>query len=210
MAAGESAGKDLACMLARAGDRTGSLIIGVPKGGAFLGAHVALALGVEYECIPVCRVGVPGAASCALAAIDPDNIGKFDPRTQLTQYELLNSRGALAALMRAEVEMCRGDRTPVDLARRDVIVVDLAADTHLVGFAVADYLRRHGAARLSFATPAASRLAIGRLREAYDEVVAARTVSAATATRLYQDVPSDEEIHRCMSQAWDAQMRASD
>ena len=199
------AGERLARTLAQGLDRTGNVVVGIPKGGAVVGAKVALDLGLAYECVPVCRIGMPCFPEFTLGAIDPDGMATFEPQTQLTRYELTKSRGELADHLRDQADRCRGDRTPVDLKGRDLIVVDDAADTHVVAQAAAEYLRRHGAARLVFATPLASDDAMPRLRELYDEVVVDRVVRRSGLRDFYADsVPSDEDVHDCMTRAWDA------
>ena len=199
------AGERLARTLAQGLDRTGNVVVGIPKGGAVVGAKVALDLGLAYECVPVCRIGMPCFPEFTLGAIDPDGMATFEPQTQLTRYELTKSRGELADHLRDQADRCRGDRTPVDLKGRDLIVVDDAADTHIVAQAAAEYLRRHGAARLVFATPLASDDAMPRLRELYDEVVVDRVARRSGLRDFYADsAPSDEDVHDCMTRAWDA------
>ena len=199
------AGERLAREIARAGDRTGTVVVGLPKGGAIVGAKVALELGLAYECVPVCRIGIPCFPELTLGAIDPDGMATFEPETQLTRYELTKEGGALATRLRDQAERCRGDRTPVDLSGRDLIVVDDAADTYVVAQAAAEYLRRHGAARLVFATPVAADTAVSRLHELYDEVVVGKTVRHSALPGFYSEgVPSEEELHDCMTRAWDA------
>jgi putative phosphoribosyl transferase len=200
-----AAGQKLARTLAGAADRTGAVVIGIPKGGAVVGARVALELGVAYECVPVCRIAMPCFPGLTLGAIDPDGVATFDPHTQLTQHELTRSGGELADRLGEHVERCRGDRTPIDLAGRDLIVIDDAAETHLVAQAAAAYLRRHGAARLVFATPAAVDDTVPQLRQHYQEVVAVKTLRRSDIESFYSDgVPSDDEVHECMARAWDA------
>jgi putative phosphoribosyl transferase len=199
------AGEDLARTLAQAADRTGNVVVGIPKGGAIVGAQVALHLGLAYECVPVCRIGMPCFPDFTLGAIDPDGVATFEAKTQLTRYELTKSRGELAALLDAHVERCRGDRSPVELAERDLIVVDDAAETYVVAQAAAEYLRRHGSARLVFATPVASNDVISGLQEFYDEVVVGKAVPRSSLAGFYtQGLPNDDEIHECMVRAWDA------
>ena len=65
-------GEELARELARTGDWTGHVVVGLPKGGAVVGARVALELGVAYECVPVCRIGMPCSPQLTLGAIDPE------------------------------------------------------------------------------------------------------------------------------------------
>jgi predicted phosphoribosyltransferase len=169
-----------------------------------VGARVALDLGIAYECVPVCRIGVPCLPALTLGAIDPDGMATFEPHTELTRYQLTRSRGELAEALRHETERCRGDRTPVDIRGRDLIVVDDAADTHVVAEAAADYLRRHGAAQLIFATPVAADGAMARLRDLYDEVMVDQVVPQSRISGFYAEaVPPDEEIHECMQKAWD-------
>jgi len=199
------AGEKLAHTLAQAAERTGNVVVGIPKGGAVVGARVALQLGLAYECVPVCRIGIPCFPEFTLGAIDPDGTATFEPETQLTRYELTKSRGKLADLLNEDVVRCRGDRTPVNLTGRNLIVVDDAADTYVVAQAAAEYLRRHGSARLVFATPVAADDVLPRLHELYDEVVVGKAVPRSAVARFYvKGVPSDDEIHDCMARAWDA------
>jgi putative phosphoribosyl transferase len=196
---------ELARELARKGDRSGHVVVGLPKGGAVVGARVALDLGLAYECVPVCRIGMPCSPELTLGAIDPDGFVTFDPHTELTRYQVTRSRGELADALRRQADRCRGDREPVDLAGRDIIVVDDAADTYVVAQAAAEYLRGRGAARLLFATPVAADTAVPQLRELYDEVVVGKVVRPSHVPGFYAGSPPDEEeIHECMTKAWDA------
>jgi putative phosphoribosyl transferase len=196
---------ELARELARKGDWSGYVVVGLPKGGAVVGARVALELGIAYECVPVCRIGMPCSPQLTLGAIDPDGFVTLDPHSELTRYQVTRSRGDLADALRQEADRCRGDREPVDVANRDVIVVDDAADTHMVAQAAAEYLRRHGAGRLAFATPVASELAVQRVEELYDNVIIGRVVQPAAIAGFYTEaVPDDDVIHECMTRAWEA------
>ncbi|NTW29174.1 MAG: hypothetical protein HGA39_07415 [Coriobacteriia bacterium] len=199
------AGERLAHTLAQITDRTGTVVVGIPKGGALVGATVALGLGVAYECVPVCRIGVPCFPELTLGAIDPDGFATVDPHTQLTRYELTRSRGELAQHLRSETDRCRGGREFVDLEGRNVIVVDDMAETYLVAQSAAEYMRRHGASRVVFASPVGSDDAMPRLRELYDDVVVGRVVPRTAVLSFYSgELPSEEEIHECMGRAWDA------
>ena len=200
-----TAGERLAHALAAAGDRAGDVVAGIPKGGAVIGAKVALELRLVYECIPVCRVGMPCFPELTLAAIDPAGAVTFDPHTELTRYQLTRSRGELADALREQVSGCRGDRVAVDFDGRTIIVVDDAAETYIVAQAAAEYLRHRGAESLVFATPVAADTAMPYLRQLYDEVVVSNVVPQSRVVGFYAErVPSDAEIHDCMVRAWDA------
>lgn len=186
-------------------DRTGNVVIGIPKGGALVGAQVALELGLAYECVPVCRISVPCFPSLTLGAIDPDGVVLFEPQSQLTRYEITKSRGELAEHIRREAQRCRGDRTPVEFAGRDLIVIDDSADSYVVAQAAAEYVRRQGAGRLVFATPVLAEEVRPKLRGLYDEVVATKVIPRSEVPGYYStDTVTDEEVHACMTRAWDA------
>lgn len=185
-------------------DRTGDVVVGIPKGGAMVGAKVALELGAAYECVPVCRISAPCFPGLTLGAIDPDGNVLFAPESQLTRYEVTKSRSEFAEHLRREAARCRGDRTPVEFAGRTLIVVDDAADSHIVAQAAAEYLRSKGAARLVFATPIAAEEVLPRLRQIYDEVVARKVVPRSRISGFYGTFVSDDEVHDCMTRAWDA------
>lgn len=201
----EKAGSAVVKELLAHGSQEGSVVVGIPRGGVMVAARVALELGLDYECVPVCRIAVPCFPDLTLGVVDPDGNVTFDPHSQITKHEMTRVGGELAERLVHQVERCRGDRTPVDLSGRDVIVVDESLTNALMPRAIMDYLTRHGARRVSMAVPVATPAALAAAREILDEAVAAETASANRVSRWYGGPePSDDEIHACLLSAWSA------
>ncbi len=198
-------GDVLATAIAESRGNENYVVAGIPRGGAIVAARAAMKLGLRYECVPVCRVGMPCFPDVTLGAVDPDGDVMFDPKSQLTRHELGKVGGAMATRLQQQVDSCRGDREPLDFEGLDVIVIDDAATNDIVPLTALRYLRRHGARRVTFAVPVAAAEVTDRLSEAFDGTVFVDTVPAAKMSGWYGTTePTEDEVHECLVQAWSA------
>ena len=197
------AGDQLAAALeSRAGDAS-LLVVGIPRGGAMVAARAASQLCAEYECVPVCRIGMPCFPDLTLGALDPDGVATFDPQSEVTRHEIGKVGGALARRLKEQVERCRDGRAPIDLRGRDVIVVDQALDNLIVPRAIAAYLHRRGARRVSYAVPVAASGLLAKVDPLFHDVLALQSASSTNVLGWYGDAePTDEEIRACLVSAW--------
>lgn len=169
------AGRRLAERLAAyRGGRT--VVVALPRGGVPVAAEVARALDAPLDVLVVRKLGCPWQPELGMGAIAEGDI------TVLNE-ELIARIGAddgmieaVADRERAELERrirrYRGDRPPVPVEGRTVILVDDGIATGSTARAAIDVLRRRGASRVVLAVPVAPQEAVVSLGAVADEVVA--------------------------------------
>lgn len=153
------AGRRLAGLL---GDLAGQdvVVLGLPRGGVPVAAEVARALGAVLDVAVVGKVGVPGHEELALGAVADDGHVALNPSviaaTGLRDDEVAAlARDRAAALVRRAREL-RGDRPPVPVAGRTVVVVDDGMATGATMRVALAVVRSRGPATLVAAVPVAS------------------------------------------------------
>ncbi len=168
------AGRQLAeRLISLAGE--GVLVLGLPRGGVPVAEEVAALLGAPLEVLAVRKLGAPHNPEYGIGAIAEDGTRVFD-------HEALASLGIdggrlgriverETAELRRRVEAYRGDRPPLSLGNRTVIVVDDGVATGVTDTVALRAIRRSRPRRLVLAVPVCAPDVLGRLREEADEVV---------------------------------------
>ena len=150
------------------------LVLGLPRGGVVVAYEIAAALGAELDVLVVRKLGVPGAEEYALGAIAPGATIVNQPLiAQLGVSEqdltLVISR-ELQELARRE-RAYRGNRPPVHIEGRTVILVDDGLATGATAYAGVEAVRRQNPRQIIFAAPVCSEEGANALRRVADEVV---------------------------------------
>lgn len=202
------AGRRLAAMLGAYACRPDVLVLALPRGGVPVADEVARALDAPLDVFIVRKLGVPGREELAMGAIasggvrvlNPDVIEslKIAPETvdRVTEREALE----LARRERAY----RGDRPPLTVAGRTVILVDDGIATGSSMRAAIAALRQQHPARLVVAVPVAAPSTCVDLGQEVDDIVCAVTPEPFYAVGLwYQNFAetSDDEIHDLLGRA---------
>src|SRR5690349_11245872 len=122
------AGRQLALKLRHYAGRDDIVVLALPRGGVPVGAEVAAALGTPLDVFLVRKLGVPGQRELAMGAIASGGVRVFneDVLQQARPSEAAIERVAAAEgqeLERRE-RAYRGDRPPLDLRGKTVILVD--------------------------------------------------------------------------------------
>ena len=152
----DDAGRRLAERLVADGARV-DLVLALPRGGVPVAAPVARALGAPLDVLVVRKLGMPGHAELAMGAIGPGGV-------RVLVDDVVRSAGvAPATLERVEAAECRelerrevayrGDRPPLALAGRRVLIVDDGLATGATARAAVAVARALGAAWVGLAVP---------------------------------------------------------
>jgi len=182
------------------------VVLGLPRGGVPVAFEVARALGAPLDVLVVRKLGVPGheelafgaVASGGLRVLNPEVAGGLPPAVvddvTARQRQELATREALY----------RGDRPPLDLDGRTVLVVDDGLATGASMRAAVAAIRGHGPAAIVVAVPVGAAQTCERLRSEANEVVCALTpVPFRAVGAWYEDFfpTTDEEVRSLLARA---------
>ena len=205
------AGRWLASKLERYGDDRDVIVLALPRGGVPVAFEVAQALNVPLDVFIVRKLGFPGHEEFAMGAIATGGVMVMNPDLSGIHVDEASVEAVVAReraeLARREV-LYRGDRAPVKVENRIVILVDDGLATGSTMRAAAAAVKRQQPRSVVVAVPVAAPEACQALRREVDEVVCAATPTPFQAVGLwYQDFRqvTDAEVHQLLQAAWTAE-----
>ena len=182
-------------------DRDDVVVLALPRGGVPVAREVARTLGVPFDVFVVRKLGVPGHEELAMGAIASGGV-------RLVNDEVVNALGIPATVidsvaMSEQLELdrreqlYRGNRAPIGLTNKTVIIVDDGLATGSTMRAAVMAARQQQPSRVIVAVPVgAPSTSAGLAREA-DDVVCLRMPDPFIAVGLwYRDFTptSDNEV----------------
>jgi putative phosphoribosyl transferase len=184
------------------------VVVGLPRGGVPVAAEVAQALAVPLDILVVRKLGVPFQPELGMGAIGEHDVRVINQEvlqhTRTTDKEL----GEVEARERAELERrvrrYRGDRPPVPLTGRTVVIVDDGIATGSTARAACLIARRQGAARIVLAVPIAPRGWEDEFHDVANELVCLDAPALFFGIgQFYDDFAqtADAEVSACLRRA---------
>jgi predicted phosphoribosyltransferase len=197
----QAAGRALSAELERYRGRDDVVVLALPRGGVLVAAEIARALALPLDVMLVRKLGVPGHEELAMGAIasggarvmNDDVVKALHIRPDIVD-RVAHSEGVELA---RRAQAYRGDRPPLDVRGREVILVDDGVATGATMRAAVAALRTLGPARVVVAVPTASREAGALLRREADELCCLLEPPEFYAVgSWYEDFPqnTDEEV----------------
>ena len=204
----EEAGEKLAGQLAAYKEGRNVLVLALPRGGVPVAEPIARELKAPLEVFIVRKLGVPGHRELAMGAIASGGVRvmnmdvvrslgiseeQIDEVTEAEQRELA----------RRELQY-RGERPPLELSGKTVILVDDGVATGATIRVAIKALREGGAQKLVVAVPVAPPDTCAVLSREADELICPFRPSPFHAIGLwYEDFSqvSDEEVGRIMKES---------
>ena len=177
------------------------VVLALPRGGVPVAAQVARAIGAPLDVILVRKLGVPTQPELAMGTLGEEGVRVLDrdlvARAHVRDDQLAEverrERDELARRARAY----RGERDPLPIAGRTVVIVDDGLATGASARAAIGVARARGAGRVVLAVPVAPPDTVATLRADADDVVSLETPAAMVAIGQWYDdfrQTSDAEV----------------
>jgi len=203
----QDAGRKLARKLSER-DFENPLILALPRGGVPVAYEVAKALGAQMDLLFVKKIGAPGWPEYGIGAV----VDGANPQIVLTEEivrQLQPSPEYIEAEMNRQLkEIARrrvaylGDRQPIDLKDRTVIIVDDGIATGGTIKAALKGVRKNQPHKIILAVPVAPPSTLEELRDQCDEIICLHTPTPFGAVGSFYrdfDQTSDSEVISLMS-----------
>jgi putative phosphoribosyl transferase len=151
------------------------VVVGLPRGGVPVAFEVARALGAPLDVIVVRKLGVPVQPELGMGAVGEGGVRIVD--REIVRRAGVSERELSTVEQRERVEVVRrssrlrGDKTPVPLTGRTVIVVDDGMATGSTARAACQVVRAQGATRVVLAVPVGPEDIERRMRADADEII---------------------------------------
>jgi len=195
------AGELLAEKLGQYRDRDDVVVLALPRGGVPVAREVSHALGVPFDVYVVRKLGVPGHEELAMGAIATGGVRQVNRDVVDALGIPGNVIDAVAAREQNELERrereYRGNRVPLPLTSRTVILVDDGLATGSTMRAAVMAVRQQQPARVIVAVPVGAASTCADLATEADDVVCVRTPDPFVAVGLwYRDFTptTDHEV----------------
>jgi putative phosphoribosyl transferase len=184
------------------------VVLGLPRGGVPVAAPVAEALRAPLDVFVVRKLGTPGQAELAMGAIASGGVRVLNTalvdRLGIDDDALERVTREESAELRRRERQYRGDRPPVDLAGRTVVLVDDGLATGASVRAAVEAVRAAAPHRIVVAVPVGAPESCARVAEVADDVVCLHSPASFGAVGTYYldfGQTSDDEVQRLLAGA---------
>jgi putative phosphoribosyl transferase len=185
------------------------VVLGLPRGGVPVAYEAARALRAPLDIFLVRKLGVPGHAELAMGAIASGGVRVMNEdvlRSVAVTPEMIDRVAEREALeLKRRESAYRGDRAPLDVRGKTVILVDDGLATGASMRAAAEGIRQLEPKRVIVAVPVAAASTCDELRQDVDEVVCAHTPEPFLAVGMWYErfeQTSDAEVRELLARSW--------
>lgn len=206
-----AAGEALALLLSDYAERKEVVVLGLPRGGVPVAYEVARALNAPLDVLIVRKLGAPGNPELAMGAIASGGARYLNEEviriTGADAHEIARVEQAESAELERRERLYRGNRPPLDVEGRTVILVDDGIATGASMRAAARAMRVAGAGRIVVAVPVAPADARTRFHGIADEFVCVHAPRYFYAVGQFYDrfeQTGDDEVRMVLDRAWKA------
>ena len=183
------------------------VILAIPAGGVPVGAELAKALEAPLDLLIARKVQFPWSTEAGFGAVVSDGTVYVGPYGATLPRSVVEAQVEKAQrLVQHRVKEFLGDRPPLDVAGKDVIVVDDGLASGSTMLAAVQSVRRRHPRKVIVAVPTASGAAVQLLKPHVDELVALYVHAAhlpfavASSYENWHDL-TDDEVKQCLAEA---------
>lgn len=199
------AGRKLAEALGKYKDEKETVVLFLPRGGVVLAVEVARALNLPMDLVVPRKIGAPGHEEYAIGAITESGEGIFNEaeleNLGISQEYLDKTVAEEQREAERRLKTYRGDRPPLDLQGKTVIIVDDGIATGLTMRAAIKSVRAKGVSKVIVAIPVAAQDSLEKIKQEVDEVICLNVPPFFGAVGAFYEVfgqVEDEEVVRLM------------
>lgn len=198
----KEAGAGLALRLKEYKDKTGVVVLALPRGGAVTGYEVASYLNSPLDVLIIRKLGFPGQPELAIGAVSETGtvvlndyiISSYGVTQDYIQGEISRQR----EVIERRIELYRKGQKLPDLTGKTVILVDDGAATGATAKAAVSTLKAGGIGKLVVALPVAPPGTAEELRRMSDELICLKTpydfMAVGSYYRDFAQVTDDEVV----------------
>lgn len=170
------AGQVLSEALLKYENDANALVLAIPRGGVITGYVVANHLGIPLEIALVKKIGHPDNPEFAIGAVSLD--GEVVNEDAGVPSDVLNEMvNRIRSILKDQHKLYLGDREPISLKDKNVIIVDDGIATGNTISRAVDVIRRSAPQKIIAAAPVGPPETILELESIADEVVCLETPS---------------------------------
>jgi putative phosphoribosyl transferase len=202
------AGRKLSKKLSKYVNRSGVIVLGIPRGGVPVAFEVASALNAPLDIFLSRKLGVPGQEELAFGALATGGARVLDHElieaVGISEDTIQRITDAVEKELERRARVYRGDRPPLNVEGQTVILVDDGIATGSSIRAAIHALRQLKPAHIVVAVPVAPQSTADRLRGEADEFVCLATPELFFAIgQFYEDFSqlTDEDVTRLLDRA---------
>jgi len=202
------AGRELARKLSEYASRNDVIVLALPRGGVPVAFEVAQALHAPLDVFIVRKLGVPGREELAMGALASGGVRVLNDevvdRLDIPERMIDMVTDEESQELQRREQLYRGNRPPIDVQNKVVILVDDGLATGSTMRAAVAALRRQEPAKIVVAVPVGAAETCDDFRREADDAICARTPEPFNAVGLWYDdfsQTSDDEVRELLQQA---------
>jgi putative phosphoribosyl transferase len=171
----EAAGRELAKKLGAFANRADVTVLGIPRGGVVVAYEIATALRVSLDIFLSRKLGVPGHEEFAFGAVAAEDGRYLDQQiiraAKISPLQIERITAEVKATLNQRAAAYRGNKPPLEVAGRTIILVDDGIATGASVFAAIRALRQMKPALLVLAVPVVPSSTYSWLQSMVDQIV---------------------------------------
>lgn len=204
----KEAGEKLAKRLEEYKNKEKTIILALPRGGVVVAYQVASFLNLPLDLVVPRKIGAPGNPEFAIGAITEDGEGIFNEEI-IKEYGISQDyiKKTVAEEKKEAVRrlnVYRGNRPPLDLRDKEVILIDDGIATGQTMLAAIKSVKKKGAKKIIVAVPVAAPDSLKEIKKEVNKVICLHSpffFGAVGAFYQVFDQTTDEEVIELMEKA---------